>query len=269
MKKTLQSTLLFISCMAQNVLALNATLPLCNSQTPTKTICRVEDLSLLHPTQFNYGQQYVHAKVTSYLANSIPTNQAYLKKRGPLNAVIGPDGLIYVADGHHRVATYIQLSQRQKHPYTIYLKILNNFSKQTSMQSFWQWMESSNDVYLKDKSISRPANNLPKSFAQLTNDKYRSLTGWIAKQHWCFTGSQVNYIEFFWADYFRQLAAQGKIKDYPDYDITTSDGKKDLDKYLSELKKTKACYSITAKNLPGYCQTENDCMQENTAQGAA
>lgn len=246
-----------------------ADIPACLSSVAEQQICSINDLHLIHPTQFNYGQNYVKAKVASFLKNSPADNQKYLAIRGPLNAVIGPDNKIYIADGHHRVATYLQLSRAQHHTYTLYLKVIKKFSSQTSLTAFWQWMQTHNASYLKDRGKQRPAAELPKSVDELTNDKYRSLTGWLAKQHWCFAGNKINFIEFFWANHFRKLAATGQIPDYPDFDLTRKDEKRAFDTYLKTIQKANYCYLETAKQIPGYCASATDCLKQNRLEDAA
>jgi hypothetical protein len=94
------------------------------------------------------------------------------------------------------------------------------------------------------------------------------LTGWLAKEHWCFAGSKINYIEFFWADYFRNLVKAGKLMPYPDYDITQAKDKEKLKQYIATIKAANLCHLASAKKTSGYCVTAQACVKQNEQEEA-
>jgi len=235
--------------------------PKCSANLDQGQVCYVNNLTGIHAGQFNYGEQYVKAWVEKYKALPPAAYQETVLDNNPRPIVIAPNGTIYLVDGHHRSRATEQLSQIQHHQYRMYMQVFKKFPQSQSpqaMNDFWNWIISTKNIWLEDNGVYRDKNDIPKQVDDITNDKYRSLTGWLKEAGWCYKDAALNYHEFYWADYFRHLAQQGIIKDYPDPDVTTEQGKKAEQDYLNYIKQTGVCHAKTAEELPGYCH-DNNC----------
>lgn len=237
--------------------------PVCSTSLQQGQVCYVTDMKNIHAGQFNYGAQYVNNWVQE---NKLIEPDAYeqkVLKSNLLSIVIAPNGQIFLVDGHHRSRATMELAREEQHQYKIYLKVFKKFPLSQSpkaMDAFWSWMTSTNNIWLEDQGVYKNKKYLPKSVIDTTNDKYRSLAGWLAESGWCFNnqvGKDVNYLEFYWADYFRDLVKQGKLKAYPDPDITTKQGAKVKATYFAYIQQSGLCHAKQAKHLPGYCRTDN------------
>lgn len=265
MKLYFKLLVLTLACLPYFVFADDQQALDCSPKTLNEgSICAVHNLKQIHAAQFNYGQQYVNAWAAKHRQDSIAEYQQYLNTH-PFPVVLGPDQKIYLADGHHRLMASETLSQQELHQYTFYLKVIKKFKADNSnaaTNNFWTWMNKTNNVWLKDHGQEKSWQQLPTSIEKLTNDKYRTIAGWLMEAGWCYDAraeSKVNYIEFFWADYFRNLAKAGKIKEYTDPNPTTVTGKKAVQAYLEYIKSTQLCHAPAAKDLPGYCTKDVGC----------
>ena len=115
--------------------------------------------------------------------------------------VVGPGGFFYLTDRHHLARALYDLGET-----TTYCRVLDNLSD-LHPEVFWQHMQDSNEVYLKDTqgNVITPR-DLPTSIKDLRNDPFRSLAGAV-RESCGFSndnnGSNGNYLEFKWADYLR------------------------------------------------------------------
>ncbi len=243
----------------------NTILP-CNVNMTEGQICWVQNLNKIHPTQFNYGEGYVDELLFKYKHDAIYQN--YLNNR-LFKLIIGPNQIMYIPDGHHHLTTAYKLSKLQHHPYIAYFKIIKHFPSDNSpmaMKRFWQWMEKNNNVWLKNLGNEESPSQLPQSLANLTNDKYRTLAGWLEEAKWCYNeeeGDLLNFSEFYWADYFRNLEKEGKITPYSDPNPNTNAGKKQIQHYLSYINSSGFCHASAARQLPGYCASNDACSKNN------
>ena len=231
--------------------------PICSDTTMENQICSI-NLSKLRPTQFNYGKEYVDKMVTKF-KNSVDKTQEFLCSK-PVTIVIGPKSVpgFFLTDGHHKMKMLEKFILNNSNEFTLLVKVERNFMNKDPEQSenaFWDTMVKNNEVYLKDKGVEKKPENLPNRLDQLTNDPYRSLTGYIAddKTKFCFDKdlpSFGNYAEFYWGDYFRKFENLDKYEDHSIYNFY-----KNKIIYYQNLKTGKReniCKLPDAKNLPGY-----------------
>ncbi len=231
--------------------------PMCSDKTMENQICSI-NLSQLRPTQFNYGKEYV-AKMVEKSMTSIDKVQDLLCSK-PLSIVIGPKSVpgFFLTDGHHRMKMLEQVSLKSSNKFTLLVKVDRNFMEKNPNQSkneFWDSMIENNEVYLKDNGVAKNPEFLPIRIDQLTNDPYRSLTGYIAddKSNFCFDinlPSYGNYAEFYWGNYFRKIDGLDKYNDQTIYSFY-----KNKILYFHNLKTGKRvniCKLPEAKNLPGF-----------------
>lgn len=231
--------------------------PLCSNTTEDDQFCQIK-LENLKPTQFNFAEDYVKHNF-KYFANKPVEYQNYLCKN-PIEVVVGSkaDSGFYVTDGHHRVKIIELFRSKLSQDFTIIAKIIKNYhlvSPNLKPNEFWNSMQADNFVYLKDKGVVKDANELPKSFLDMTNDPYLSLVSYIRddKQKFCFDtqlSSFQNYGELHWAEYFRNYKgldpySDNKIYSYYKNRIIYFGGK-------NSEKKKNICKSLEAANLPGY-----------------
>lgn len=237
--------------------------PQCSSALSQGQVCYVTNLKNIHAGQFNYGEQYVNNWVQENKIIEPDVYQHQVLESNILSIVIAPNGTLYLVDGHHRSRATMELAREEQQQYKIYLKVYKKFPQsqsQQAMNTFWNWMTTTHNIWLKDNGVLKDTNALPTSVEDTTNDKYRSLTGWLGEAGWCFNeqvGQDVNYLEFYWADYFRNLVKQNKLKDYSDPDITTAKGEKIKEQYFAYIQKSGLCHAKAAETLPGYCTTDN------------
>ncbi len=259
--------ILLILCGCTSILQVTAepnlnNVPLCNPNLAEGQKCYLNSLTILKSGQFNFGEQYVNGWVDKYKNMPIESYQQILDKQS-FPIIVAPNQQMFLADGHHRLRATAKMAELQHHTYRIYLQIFKKFPQNNSLQaenSFWQWMYQSKNIWLIDEGVSRNRQYLPTSILKTTNDKYRTLTGWLMEAGWCYDAkyeSSVNYIEFYWSDYFRNLAKNGKIKAYTDPNPTTTKGLKDEYEYLNYIKSTGLCHAPAANGLPGYCKTDH------------
>lgn len=233
--------------------------PACTEKIGENKLCSIRFLDI-HPTQFNYGKEYV-AKIANKFSTSVEKTQQFLCKK-PILIVIGPQSAkgFYLTDGHHRMKMLEKLINESGNEYTIVAKIEHNAMLNNPNQSnaeFWNFMLSKNEVYLKDNGVLKKPEELPKTISGLTNDPYRSLLGYIAedKSKFCFDkklSTYGNFAEFYWGDYFRNIKGLDKYTDKTDYSKF-----KNKILYFKDPKTGKRenlCLLPEAKNLPGYVQ---------------
>ncbi|MDQ8036445.1 MAG: ParB-like protein, partial [Pedobacter sp.] len=132
------------------------------------------------------------------------------------SAVVGPNGQLYLTDGHHSFTSYWEAGSLGKMfgggpDVKVWVKITANFSNSKAMDEFWQKMKSSNNVWLKDGST---ANNDSITVAQLPtqlglsrfhNDRYRSLIYFTRDIGYVQPPSGTEFLEFYWEDWMRSL----------------------------------------------------------------
>jgi hypothetical protein len=98
---------------------------------------------------------------------------------------------------------------------TTYCKVLDNLSE-SKPEAFWQHMQDSNEVYLKDSqgNVITPL-DLPASVKDLRDDPFRSLAGAVRESCGFSKDDKgfpdANYLEFKWADYLRAYWARTGI----------------------------------------------------------
>lgn len=232
-------------------------LPECSLSTEDDHYCQIK-LENLKPTQFNFGEEYV--KQNYNLFKYQPKKyQNYLCK-SPIEIVIGSkkNSGFYVVDGHHRLKIIELFRNLQASDFTVVAKVTKNYrlvSANLEPKDFWNSMIADNYVYLNDRGETKATEQLPKTFAGMTNDPYISLVSFIRddKQKYCFDNelsSFQNYGELYWADYFRnykglELYTDKKIYNYYKNRIIYFASK-------NPEKKKNICKSLEASHLPGY-----------------
>ena len=172
--------------------------PTCSSESPKGELCTAR-LQNLRPTQFCVGYQDVQRKRMK-LSSGTPTQDSLsiYSAKNPGLAVIGPEDIIYLLDGHHRARALVEVSADLFH-----VKILDDFSHLT-MVDFWDTMISKKFVWLFDCEGRGPLSplDLPESLQGLKDDPYRTLAE-DAQDRGANKKLDVLYQEFYWANFYR------------------------------------------------------------------
>jgi hypothetical protein len=135
------------------------------------------------PTQMNEGFAEVGTKTTGWnLVSSSSLQSTLLTDIEPV--VIGPDGKLYLLDGHHTFTALIDSTYGASNP-TVYVNIVANFSNLTTSE-FWTQMQSANLLLPLNEGVPQTVNvntgaPIPTSLTGLTNDPYRGLEYSILK----------------------------------------------------------------------------------------
>jgi hypothetical protein len=163
----------------------------------------------LHPTQFAVGEEEVRRRLPKLREREkAGTLDTYLRQKAP-EAVIGPNGKIYLIDGHHLARMRAEMGAQDGTDPEMYVTIVADLStkenaKPRTLASFWKKMIKAKWVYLKDKDgKERTVSELPQNIPALGNDPYRALV-WLYKQTKGFRKTGVSFEEFAWADFFRE-----------------------------------------------------------------
>lgn len=167
----------------------------CGPKSPKGEPCLAapEELS---PTQFSAGFIEVRGKEIDYADRITRGSLAEFIETHPVPAVIGPEGRIYIVDGHHFGLACLRLGVK-----TVIVDVVKNWSD-LSVKEFWKRMEDRHWVYLRRLGIPMRSQYLPKSLDGLMDDPYRSLADSVRKAKG-FKKARERFSEFEWAEYFR------------------------------------------------------------------
>ena len=198
-------------------------------------------ISKLHPTQFTYGALEVESRRKNLAAEKKEHGKhgldEFLRERAG-SAVIGPDGQLYLSNGHHLARAILENGGDH-----MYIKIVADLSH-LSKDAFWKKMESNHYVYLYDrKGKKRTGEELPDEIEKLKNDPYRSLAWLLRKSGGFLKDTKVFFQEFLWGNFLRE-----KMPDFEGGD------RRSWERGVKEAMKDWA-FSQKAANLPGFIGT--------------
>jgi len=131
------------------------------------------------PTQANEGFTEVDYKAAGFdLFGSLSAVEAdLLGDAEPV--VIGPDGQLYLLDGHHTFTALLDSVWGSQDP-TVYVNVVANLSGDTESQ-FIAAMQADNFLLPLNDGVPEPVSDLPTSLTELTSDVYRGLEYSILK----------------------------------------------------------------------------------------
>jgi hypothetical protein len=179
----------------------------------------------LYPTQASIGELEVKQKKERFAQMSFEEQSNYLDRK-PIIGVRGPDGQIYLIDGHHKTKAFINAGVEK-----VPVNIVYDFSQQFGpgeMNDFWIDMESRGWAYPYDNQGLRMAyRDLPKTLKMLEDDPYRSLAWYIRKSAVYSKETDLSgkpFLEFEWAEFIR--------KKMPDLELNSV---ADLEKIADEV----------------------------------
>lgn len=151
------------------------------------------------PTQAVIGYRWALTKVERFSRMSKRELDETLKD-DPAPAVLGPDGRFYILDNHHEFFALIELGVSRA-----YIRVVEDYSKR-SFADFYRLMLEKNWLYLGDDKgdLSYTPESMPKYVAQLGDDVYRSIAGFVRKMGG-FKKDKSPHSEFRWAARFRKI----------------------------------------------------------------
>ena len=168
------------------------------------------------PTQMNEGFAEVDAKISGCNLVS-PSNLQSTLLTDIEPVVIGPDGKLYLLNGHHTFTSLLESNYGASNP-TVYVNVVANYSNLTESQ-FWTQMQAGNLVLPLNDGVPQTLNvntgsPIPTSLTGLTNDPYRGLERNILKNKSSvlFSGGATTpgldkmngfYSDFIWAQAYR------------------------------------------------------------------
>jgi hypothetical protein len=132
------------------------------------------------------------------------------------SAVIGPEGKLYLTDGHHSFTSYYETPDGGQ-DMKVWVRVLANFSNSKSMDDFWAKMKANNYVWLKDGSNNNATittDQLPARLGLangLHNDPYRSLIYFTRDIAYSQPAGGTEFLEFYWEDWIRAQASLSGI----------------------------------------------------------
>jgi autotransporter-associated beta strand protein len=141
-------------------------------------------LGSILPTQVNEGSSEVGKKTAGF---DLLTDQAELTANLLTDiepVVIGPDGKLYLLDGHHTFTALAESVWGASNP-TVYVDVVANYSGMSETQ-FFQTLQSNNLLLPLNDGVPQTVNDatgapIPTSLLDLTNDPYRGLEYSILK----------------------------------------------------------------------------------------
>lgn len=213
--------LTLLSFSAISLLSLNqtqASLPSCSLNTPAKTLCALP-LLRLSPTQYSIGMIAVQDKVQDFKKADAKGDYPEILYKKPVPVVIGANEF-FMIDRHHTMRALWEW----KHLPTehVVIEVIQNWQGRTDFFHAMETHAPQPYCYLKDpngerRSLKELHQDRPTIWT-LTDDPYRSLSWAVREEKGYRTtdsqGKKIYFIEFIWADFFRQFFSKDEIKAY-------------------------------------------------------
>ena len=119
--------------------------------------------------------------------------------------VIGPQGKLYLTDGHHTFSTFRAADGGRNAQLKLWVKVSDNFSA-LDEAAFWTRMREENKVWLKNaRNQAITPQQLPPAIGlgALADDPYRSLVYFTREVGYAPPQQAAEFLEFYWADWLR------------------------------------------------------------------
>lgn len=175
-----------------------SSVPACKETSRLGEMCRLA-VTTARPTQFAVGFRAVsdkEKKIAKRQGDEAKLD-AYLEEdTSPV--VIGPEGVVYIIDGHHLGRALWNLGIKET-----YASVTANLAD-LGETDFWRLMDEKKWVYPFDEKGEgpQPFSLLPKTFGDMRDDPFRSLASAVREEKG-FQKSSEPFAEFRWAEHFR------------------------------------------------------------------
>src|SRR6185437_9280637 len=227
------------------------------------TVCEC-NLAKLQPLQGAVGLKEVEHK-----EDGISRHEDEERDRlrdDPIKVVAGPGGQLYITDHHHGALAWWTLRAKTKWGAKSLCKVQALRDEDGRPQSFkteddfWAALKAAHLIRLKDESGNAVAN--PKKLQTLEelaqhDDPYRSLAWKVRDKGFCRPAGSKEFLEFFWADFFRSHQDKLPIKEVRNLSSKKSDDA-GLVNAASEL-----AQDSEAKTLVGYKPKGTECPKSD------
>lgn len=159
----------------------------------------------LRPTQMTLGMREV-ARRQAEIAALSPHKQARYVAERPVPCIRGPSRRLYIIDRHHMCRALLGCGIGEV------ACIVAADASATADDEFWVYMDLRNWLHPFDADgTRRPVASLPRSVADLVDDPYRALAGFLRRDHG-FIKENMPYEEFIWADFLRRRIGRAEIE---------------------------------------------------------
>jgi hypothetical protein len=187
-------------------------------------------LKTVRPTQMTAGFGQIDVKVKSFKKMSAAERERKLDKLfAP--GVVGPRGELFLIDHHHEAIAALRVGAKE-----IYLGVVADLSD-VKERDFWIYLDHRSWVHCYDIDGDRRSfSEMPRRLGRIRDDPYRTLAANVRNKGG-FAKSDLPFLEFLWANYFRNNISKGLLAENP---------KEALKRALTLSKSQKA------KSLPGF-----------------
>ncbi len=171
------------------------------------------------------GQDDVVSKTANVAGATLANPPATFACKSPVGTrpgdmktvVIGPQGRLYLTDGHHTFSAFWDADGGVNHKLKVWVKVTDNLSRLSEVE-FWKQMKASKKVWLRD-GANKPivTGQLPQQIglASLGNDPYRALVYFTRDAGYVVPADATEFLEFYWADWLRNKP----VLDLAGYDL--------------------------------------------------
>ncbi len=151
----------------------------------------------LEPTQQFIGKKVALLKRDMLEELSKDERRDYLRDN-PIPVIKGPDGKYHMVD-HHHLSYGARLAGRDN----VYIKLLHDWSKMSSMNVFWEKMKAKKLVFLFDANGKPiPVSALPGSVMRMEDNPFRSLA-YFVREKGGYRKTKIPFAEMYWALFFQ------------------------------------------------------------------
>lgn len=153
----------------------------------------------LRPTQSTLGFSEIEKKAKKIEKKQKAGELENYLRREAVPVVLGLNKQKYMIDGHH----FLAAAHKQKID-KVYYEIVDDLSNMPSEAGFWSKMIETKRVYLKKNGQPIQPKDLPNDISGLVDDPYRAFAAKV-RDAGGFEKEDIPFVEFMWADYFRDL----------------------------------------------------------------
>lgn len=125
-------------------------------------------------------------------------------------AVIGPDAVLYLTDGHHTFSSFVDVAGTE---IPVQVRITDDFRSLKTLPAFWQKMAATHLVWLDSPTGPVQPDALPTTLgrAHMQNDEYRSLVYFVRNVGFAKGRPAPPFLEFYWGKW---LETQLPLKNF-------------------------------------------------------
>lgn len=134
------------------------------------------------------------------------TSQPGARPQDMKTAVRGPDGRLYLTDGHHTFSTFMEFEGMG--PEFVVPVVVTHDRSELNETQFWQWLQENSLTWLYDSEGHLiAATDIPTRLGKqsMANDPYRAALYFLRDRVWNRPQPAMPFAEFYWAQHIRRL----------------------------------------------------------------